>query len=85
MCTEAAAFGAALGALCQPGLGRTDAHEGPVEGKPPLCSARSTRGSLMGQVPFMAQLDISPSMLFPNLYYHASMLREKGGVWIMSS
>lgn len=58
---------------------RMDAHMGPMGGKSPLYSAQSTQGGPMGQFSFIAQLDISPSSCcFPNLYYYALMLQEKG-------
>lgn len=77
LCT--AAFEVVLGAFAGLARGRMDAHVGPMGGKSPLCSAQSARESPMGQFPFIAQLDISPSSCcFPNLYYYALMLQERG-------
>lgn len=50
-------------------LRRMDVHMDPMGGKSLLCSAQSTQESPMGQFPFVAQLNVSPSSCcFPILY-----------------
>lgn len=77
LCT--AGIRAVLGALCQPGPEEDGCTHGSHGREIPIVlSTEHTRGP-MGQFSFIAQLDISPSSCcFPNLYYYALMLQEKG-------